>query len=60
MDKLVRAGGGSGKTVSVKQPLKQMAGCETMGFLPLLQQLELKLILNSFVAFQISEVSLFT
>lgn len=37
-----------------------MAEYEKMGFFPLLQQLELKLILNSFIAFQISEVLLFT
>lgn len=45
--------------VSARQHLKQMAEDEKMGFLPLLQQLEMKLILNSSLTFQICDVSCF-
>lgn len=43
--------------LSARKPLKQMAEYEKLFFLPLLQQLEQKLILNSSLAFQFSVVS---
>lgn len=58
VDKLMWTRGGSGK--NVMQHVKQMAEYRKMGLLPLLQQLELKLILNSSLAFQICNVSPFT
>lgn len=45
---------------SARQPLKQMAECEKLCFLPLLQQLELKFIVNSSLASQISVVLCFS